>query len=129
MAIHQEVTINATPSDVFDVLMSSEKFSSMTGGRKAEISQDVGGKVSLFDGEIEALNVELVPGKRIVQTWRAAGWPDGVFSIIRFELTAKGRATDLVFDQSGYPDGAETELEAGWYMMYWEPMMAILNAN
>ena len=129
MGIHQEVTINASPAAVYGMLTSSDKFAQMTGGRAAEISTEVGGAVSMFGGDIRARNVELVPGKRVVQAWRSSRWPEGVYSIVRFELTPEGTGTTLVFDQSGYPDEAEKMLEGGWSQMYWQPMNAMLAAK
>ena len=126
MPIHQEVQINASPDAVYDVLTSSEKFASMTGGRAAKISRDEGGEASMFDGGIRARNVELVPGKRVVQAWRSSAWPEGVHSIVRFELAEDGGATKLTFDQAGYPDSAHGMLEGGWPKMYWDPMNAML---
>jgi activator of HSP90 ATPase len=129
MSIHQEVTINAAPEAVYDTLLSSEKFTKMTGGRKADISREAGGAASMFGGDIQARNVELVPGKRVVQAWRAGGWPDGVYSLVKFELNAEGKGTKLVFDQVGHPADATEMLEGGWHQMYWTPMNAMLGGK
>ena len=126
MSIHQEVTIDATPAAVYGLLTSSQDFARMTGGRPADISREVGGAVSMFGGDIRARNVELVPGKRVVQAWRSSAWPEGIYSIVRFELSAEGKGTKLVFDQSGHPEGAEKMLEGGWAQMYWQPMKEML---
>jgi hypothetical protein len=67
MAIHQDIVINGTPKAVYDILMSSKKFTAMTAGRVAKISKDEGGAISMFGGDIRGRNVELVPGKRVVQ--------------------------------------------------------------
>lgn len=129
MSIHQEVTINAKPDAVYGVLTSSEKFAAMTGGRAADISTDEGGAVSLFGGDIQARNIELVPGKRVVQAWRAGNWPGGVYSIVRFELEANGSGTRLSFDQAGHPADAQEMLEGGWHQMYWNPMNAVFGGK
>jgi activator of HSP90 ATPase len=129
VSIHQEVTIDASPAAVYGVLTSSDEFARMTGGRKADISRDIGGAVSLFGGDIEARNVELKPGKRVVQAWRSKAWPEGVHSIIRFELAPAGKGTKLVFDQAGHPDDAQAMLEGGWPKMYWEPMSAMFSGK
>ncbi|MGH6923995.1 MAG: SRPBCC domain-containing protein [Propylenella sp.] len=126
MAIHQEVDIKGSPQAVYDILTNSEKFAKMTGGRNAKISTEEGGPVSLFGGDIRARNVELVPAKRVVQAWRSHAWPEGVYSIVRFELAKSGGGTKLTFDQTGYPDEAHDMLNGGWPKMYWEPMNAML---
>ncbi|MEX0628231.1 MAG: SRPBCC domain-containing protein [Cucumibacter sp.] len=124
--IHQEVSIAGSPKSVYEAIMSSEKFTAMTGGREAKISAEAGGASTMFGGDIMSVNVELVPGQRIVQAWRSKSWPAGVYSIAHFELTAAGKGTKVVFDQAGYPDGAHASLETGWREMYWTPLNAIL---
>jgi activator of HSP90 ATPase len=126
MAIHQEVDLVGSPEDVYDLLMSSEKFSRMSGGRKADISTDEGGAISMFGGDIRGRNVELVPGRRIVQAWRSGAWPPGIYSIVCFELASTANGTRLTFDQNGYPKEAHDMLSGGWPKMYWEPMKAAL---
>ena len=128
MTIHQQVRFSAEPSKVYDILTKSDFFAKMTGGRSADISTEPGGAVSLFGGDIKARNVELVPGKRVVQAWRSHAWPEGVYSIVKFELEADGDGTVLTFDQAGYPDSAHEMLEGGWSKMYWTPMQAMLSA-
>ena len=127
MAIHQEITIDAEPDSVYKILTTSKLFAAMTGGRGAEISAKPGGRSTMFGGEIEAVNVETIPGKRLVQAWRAKTWPAGVYSIARFELAKQGKSTKLVFDQAGHPADAEAMLSGGWAKMYWEPMQAALS--
>jgi uncharacterized protein YndB with AHSA1/START domain len=129
VTIHQEVTINASPAAIFGVLTSSSDFARMTGGRAAEISTEIGGVATMFGGDIRALNVELVPGKRVVQAWRSQAWPEGVYSIVKFELTPEGKGTRLVFDQAGHPAEAESMLEGGWQQMYWQPMNVMLDGQ
>ena len=126
MSIHQEVVIKGSPKVVYNILLSSKKFGEMTGGRKAKISKDEGGTASLFGGAIQARNIELVPGKRVVQAWRSADWPEGQYSIVRFELTVDGTNTKLSFDQVGHPADAASHLERGWHEMYWNPMNTML---
>lgn len=127
MRIDQSVLINAKPHEVFAILTTSEKFKTMTGGRETEISTEAGGAVSMFDGMILGRNVELVPDTRVVQAWRAANWPDGVYSIVRFDLEAEGDATRLTFCQVGHPEDATADLEQGWHNMYWNPMNAMVS--
>ena len=77
--IKQSVTFRAKPHDVYEALMDSDKHSRFTGG-KAHISRQIGGKFSTFDGYSEGVNIELVPDKKIVQSWRAGDWPEGHYS-------------------------------------------------
>jgi uncharacterized protein YndB with AHSA1/START domain len=123
--IHQEVDFKANPKKVYDALMDAKAFATFTGA-PATNDAKVGGAISGFGGMITGVNVELVPGQRIVQAWRAGDWPNGIHSIVRFELAAAGGGTKLTLDHSGAPDGSEEMLEAGWQKMYWEPLAKYL---
>ncbi len=125
-SIHQEVTIKASAKKVFDALTDAKQFSAFSGGAPAEIDAQEGGSFSCFGGHIKGRNIELVPGKRVVQAWRSIKWAEGVYSIVRFELSEEGGSTNIVFDQAGFPEEAGPHLEAGWTKMYWEPLKAYL---
>lgn len=125
-AIHQEVSIGASPERIYKAFVDSAQFSALTGGAPAEISTENGGKFSCFGGAISGINVELVPGKRIVQAWRVGNWPEGLYSLVRFELEPEGTGTKLVFDHSGFPEAEAEHLAAGWHERYWEPLKKFL---
>lgn len=119
--IHQEQTFAASPADIFAALTQSAVFGAMTGA-PAQIDPAAGGEFSLFGGAIRGRNIECVPGTRLVQAWRASSWDDGVYSVVRFELTPAGGKTKVVLDHAGYPDGTGEHLDAGWHPNYWEPL-------
>jgi activator of HSP90 ATPase len=125
-AIEQEVVFKASPKRVYDVLLDSKQFSEFTGGAPAQISRDPGGPLSCFGGMITGRNVELIPNERIVQAWRAGNWPEGVYSIVKFELKAHGSDAKLTLHHAGFPDGNREHLESGWHKMYWEPLKKYL---
>jgi activator of HSP90 ATPase len=85
-----------------------------------------GGVFSIFGGFISGRQIELVPGRRIVQAWREAVWDAGVYSLVRFELSDDGAGTKLAFDQSGFPKGAGAGLAEGWTNDYWTPLQQFL---
>ncbi len=120
--IHQEITFKAKPERLYEALTDQSQFGQATGGAPTEISRDAGGAFSCFGGMVTGRNIELVPGKRIVQAWRAKSWPEGVYSLARFEIRANGAESLLVFDHSGFPDDQRTHLDAGWHSNYWEPL-------
>ena len=126
MSIHQEVTFKASPQRIYAALTDSRQFSSATGGAPAEISREDGGVFSCFGGMIHGRNIELVPDRRIVQAWRAKPWPEGVYSIVKFELRGEGGGTRVVLDHTGYPEGEEAHLSPGWDTNYWTPLKKYL---
>jgi uncharacterized protein YndB with AHSA1/START domain len=124
--ILQEIVIKASPERVYAALTDSKQFSAFTGGAPAEINGAAGGAFSCFGGKIVGRNIELVANQRVVQAWRAGNWPDGLYSIVRFELARQGADTKLVFDHVGFPPDQRPHLEGGWNMMYWEPLKKYL---
>lgn len=123
--IKQEAKIKSSPATVYDILTNAERFSEMTAAA-AEIDPVDGGEFSLFDGQIVGRNVELIPGERIIQAWRATTWKPGVFSIVAFRFKTVADATLIRFEQIGFPDEAQEDLEIGWKKMYWEPLKKVV---
>lgn len=119
--IHEELEFKVNPHRVYEALLDSKQFSAFS-GVPAEIHREAGGAFSLFDGQIMGRNVELVPDRRIVQAWRSAGWPEGIYSIARFELAAQGLGTRLVFDHTGFPPASRASLSSGWQAHYFGPL-------
>lgn len=124
-AIRQAVTIKATPQAVYEALMDSRKHARFTGGG-ASISRTVGGKFSVFDGYASGVNLELVSGKKIVQTWRASDWPKDQYSKVTFALAKVQGGTRLTFTQTGVPDRHHAAIKQGWIDFYWKPMKDML---
>ncbi len=131
-SIHQEILIEASPARVYQVLTDPARFSAMTAfsmvpkAPPAEIAPTAGGAFTLFGGHITGRHVELVPGVRVVQAWRSADWPAGLYSIVRFELQPRDGKTLIVFDHTGFPAGKGQHLVEGWYANYWTPMRKYL---
>jgi activator of HSP90 ATPase len=123
--INQQIEIKASPEKVYNALIIDDQFSEVTKA-PAEISAEEGGKFNCFGGHIVGRHIELNPNKRIVQAWRAKSWDEGVYSIVRFEMTSEGCSTILTLVQVGFPDGSSKDLESGWHKMYWEPLKAYL---
>src|SRR5262249_40855389 len=118
VTIHQEVDFKVIPQRVYEVLLDTKEFSAFS-GRAAQIDAALGGAFSVFAGHIVGRNVELVPGQRIVQAWRVVTWPEGVYSIARFELKSQAAGTHLVFDHTGFPEELRDHLAEGWQTNYW----------
>lgn len=72
--IRQTISLNATAHEIYEMLMDEKKHALFTGGF-ARINRDVGGTFVTNDGYSDGTNRELVQDEKIVQTWRASGWP------------------------------------------------------
>lgn len=134
-AIHQEVFFNASRKRLYESLTDTKQFDRVVQlseagesmrNRSTQISREVGGAFSIFGGHIVGRHIELVQNERLVQAWREISWPPGVYSIVKFELTEMGAGAKLVFDHTGFPDGAAQHLAIGWKANYWEPLKKFL---
>ena len=137
-SIHQETIFKGSRNRVYEALTDTKQFNEVTKIAAAkdpgislekvptEISREVGGTFTLFGGIILGRHIELVPNTRIVQAWRAGNWPEGVYSIVRFELKTQGSGTEITLHHAGFPEGSAEHLESGWHKMYWEPLKKYL---
>lgn len=111
----------ATPADVYDAWLSSDRHGAMTGD-PATIDPRVGGAFEASDGYISGTTLELEPGRRIVQSWRttefAAADPDSRIDV-RFEPDPEG--TKVTLHHTAIPDG-QSGYEQGWRDFYFAPM-------
>ena len=136
-AIHQEVVFKASPARVYRVLTNARLFDKvvvLSGALQAMKLQTSHGTLSgregdafaLFGGYITGRNIELTPGVRVIQAWRAGSWAPHIYSIVRFELVPNSGGTRLLFDQTGFPNAEATSLATGWQEHYWAPMAKVL---
>jgi activator of HSP90 ATPase len=120
-AIHQEVDYNVPPQRIYEALLDAKQFTAFT-EEPAEINREVGGAFSTFSGQIVGRNIELAPNQRIVQAWRVSAWPAGVYSLVKFEITAQGAGARVILDHSGFTSETWAGLNSGWPVRYWEPL-------
>jgi activator of HSP90 ATPase len=125
-SLHQEVDLKATPQRIYQVLLSSKDFAAFTGA-PAAIDPKPGGAFSLFGGAVVGRNVDLVPNQRIVQAWRVvADFPEGVYTMVKFELKPRDSQTSVILDQTGFAEGDFDHLSAGWHSRYWDTLKVFL---
>ena len=125
--IRQSATFKASPSEVYEALMDQKKHAKFT-KHPAKISRKVGGKFSAFDGFCGGVNLELVEGKKIVQSWSASDWPKGSLSTVTFSFSKVPGGTKLAFTQIGIPEKLVEDMKSGWKEFYWVPLKKMLEA-
>jgi activator of HSP90 ATPase len=127
--INQKVVIeNSSPEEIYEVLMDSRKHAKLVDSN-AEISREVNGKFSVYNGYIEGKNIELEPGRKIVQLWRGDEecWPKDHYSNLTIMLAKTDEGTQLELIQEDVPEECYEGFEKGWYEFYWEPLKKTFN--
>jgi uncharacterized protein YndB with AHSA1/START domain len=114
---------------VYDAWLDSAAHSAMTGS-EAKIGMGVGEPYSAWDGYIAGKTLELVPGKRIVQSWRTTEFePQDPDSTIVVDLEPTKTGTRLTLTHRGAPDGQTSYENGGWRDFYFAPMQAYFESE
>ena len=115
--------IPASPAEIYRAWLDSIGHSEMTGG-EATMSDEVGADISAWDGYITGRNLELIPGERIVQSWRTTEFDDECDdSVVTILLQETEGGTLLTLEHSSVPDEYKSYEEGGWQSHYFEPMI------
>ena len=121
--------IPASAQEIYDAWLDSLAHSEMTGG-PATMSDEVGAEVSAWGGYITGRNLELVPGARIVQSWRTSEFADEhEDSIVTVTLEEVDDGTLVTLEHSNVPDEQKSYEEGGWQSNYFEPMAVYFAAD
>ncbi len=116
--------IPASAQEIYGAWLDSLAHSEMTGS-EASMSDEIGAEVSAWEGYISGRNLELVPGERIVQSWRTTKFADEhEDSIVTVLLEETEDGTLLTLVHSNVPDDQRNYEEGGWESNYFEPMKA-----
>jgi uncharacterized protein YndB with AHSA1/START domain len=125
MSVEFEISeiFTATAQAIYQAWLDSEEHTQMTGSQ-AQASDQVGGSFSAWDGYIFGKNLELEPGKRIVQAWRTTEFqPSDPDSRLVVTLEPEGKGARVTIHHSNLPaDGMQ--YKKGWVEFYFEPMLA-----
>ena len=127
--IEQSVTIKASPHDVYEALIDSEKHSQFTGAQ-ASISRKIGSPFTAYDGALTGTILELVPDNKIVQSWRVSDedWDSSHYSTATFSLEEFEGGTRLTFVQTGVPEQCYDATSQGWQTYYWDKLKQYLES-
>ena len=112
---------STTLADLYRAWLDSDLHSAMTGS-PAHAEPEVGSSFTAWDGYISGANLELTPGKRIVQSWRTLEF-EANEDDSRLELTLEpvDGNTLLTLTHSNLPSHG-MQYEQGWIDNYFIPM-------
>ena len=94
-------------------------------GAPATVEARVGGAHTAWDGYITGKTLALVPGKRIVQSWRTSEFTkQHRDSKIEVTLEPDGKGARLTLRHSDVPTSQASDYKSGWVENYFDPMTA-----
>lgn len=127
--IRQEATIPARPEEVYNAFMDPVHHAEFT-GEEASGSSKVGKEFHAYSGYISAKNLELEPGKKIVQEWTTSEWPEGAPpSVLTITFKAVKEGTRLTMVHSNVPEEQSNDYAAGWKEHYWTKLESYFEAK
>ncbi|TGZ78723.1 hypothetical protein EX30DRAFT_342944 [Ascodesmis nigricans] len=97
----------AAASDLYQIFVDPEKTKMFTRDVPSPFEPKEGGKFRLFNGNVEGVFKKLEEGKKIVQDWRLASWPQGHYSSLNLTFDEGSGFTTLRLDWEGVPLGQE----------------------
>lgn len=112
--INQTYELNATSQVVFDALVNPETIKQWSGA-PAQMDGNIGTKFSLFGGQIEGTNLEVVPNQKLVQKWPSD-------TKVTITLVDNGDTTTADLLHEDIPADEVEKFSQGWKEYYFGPM-------
>jgi uncharacterized protein YndB with AHSA1/START domain len=114
--------IPALAEQVYSAWLDGVEHGLMTGA-KAAVDAWVGGRHSAYGDYIEGTNLELEPGRRIVQTWRTTEFsPEQADSRLEVRFVDIPGGCEVTIEHTEIPEGKGSRYEEGWHAQYFSPM-------
>ena len=121
-SLKMKIVLPVKADKLYKAWLDSKEHSLLTGA-EATASTKVNGKFTAWDGYISGKNLELVPGKKIVQSWRTSEFADTApDSTLEISLEEKAGKTTLSLYQRGLQKGDAKKYTDGWKSFYFKPM-------
>lgn len=117
-SLNDKEEFQTSAHELYETLTNAQRASIWTRGH-VKLTQQVGSTYEFFNGNVTGEILELVPDKKIVQTWRLRSWPTGHFSKVTMELEQGNDSVTLKISQTGIPVGEEEVVEKNWSGYYW----------
>jgi activator of HSP90 ATPase len=113
--------IKGTPEEIYAALINPFAIALWTGG-KAEMSEEPKSRFSLFDGDIEGVNISFEKESRIVQEWFFGDQEEK--SIVSITLRPDRHFTKIELHHTNIPDEAYEDMVHGWDNSYFGGLKA-----
>ncbi|XP_011179534.2 activator of 90 kDa heat shock protein ATPase homolog 1 [Zeugodacus cucurbitae] len=115
------VEFNCSANDLYNALTREDMLTAFTRA-PVKVSATRGGEFVLYGGNVLGKFEELVPEKKIKQTWRLKNWPSGHYSQVVIDLDETKSNTQLKLTQTGIPASEYDAMPTNWHRYYWESM-------
>jgi len=116
------ITLPVEPEKLYNDWLDSKLHTAFTGS-KARVSSKANGRFTAWDGYIKGKNLELIAGKKIVQSWRTNDFDeDAPDSILELTFERKGKGTKLTLFHHDLQKDDAKKYKQGWRDFYLLPI-------
>ena len=110
------------PGMLYAIWLNSRRHSEFTGS-PALVEARVNGEFSSLNGYVAGIIIDLLPGRRIVQTWRTRDFSqDAPDSMLEVHLEAYTGGTGFSFIHPGLPPGIWGDFPVEWEEHFLQPL-------
>lgn len=121
-SLELSITLPVKASKIYKAWLSGKLHSQFTGS-KATVNPKIGCRFTAWDWYIEGKTLELIPGKKIVQSWRTTDFSEqDIDSKIEIILEESNGETKLTLIHTNIPEGQGENYKKGWFDFYFKPM-------
>ena len=107
--------IKGTSEEIYAALINPFAITLWTGG-EAEMKEEPGTRFSLFDGDIEGINIAFEQNSKIIQEWFFGDQEEK--SIVTITLRPDRHYTKIELHHTYIPDEAYEDIAHGWDAYY-----------
>lgn len=107
--------IKGAPEEIYAALVNPFAISLWTGAA-AKMKEEAGSEFSLFDGDIEGMNIAFEPNHKIVQEWYFGEQEEK--SIVSITLRPDRHFTKIELHHTNIPEEAYEDMAHGWDAYY-----------
>jgi len=107
--------IKGTPTEIYAALINPFSIALWTGSH-ADMQEEAGTEFSLFDGDIEGMNLEFEKDHKIIQEWYFGDQIDK--SIVTITLRPDRHYTKIELHHTNIPEDAFEDMAHGWDVYY-----------
>ncbi|XP_034668170.1 activator of 90 kDa heat shock protein ATPase homolog 1 [Drosophila subobscura] len=116
LSMTEEFHCNA--NDLYNALTKPDMVSAFTRA-PAKVDPVRGGEFVLYGGNVLGKFEELIPEKKIQQSWRLKNWSSGHYSNVLIELEETSSSTMMTLKQTGIPATEYDAMKTNWHRYYW----------
>jgi len=107
--------IKGTPDEIYAALTNPFSIALWSGG-EAKMKEEAGTEFSLFDGDIEGMNLEFEKDNKIVQEWYFGDQQEK--SMVTITLRPDRHYTKIELHHTNIPEEAYEDMVHGWDSYY-----------